>query len=234
MEVRKPPHEEAHKSHRAAWLRAAILGVDDGIVSTSSIMLGVIAAAQSDAAILTAGIAGLVAGALSMAAGEYVSVSSQRDSELYDIDVERRSLKENPQEELEELAHIYESRGLDSALAMQVAVKLHEQDAVHAHARDELGIDHNELANPVQAAVASAVSFSLGGALPIAAALTVHHAAGVWAITIVSLIALAVSGAIGAMIGGGSTLRAGMRVLVGGGIAMAITYGIGYLVGVNL
>ena len=234
MQNPKAPHEEEHKSHRAAWLRAAVLGVDDGIVSTSSIMLGVIAAAQSDAAILTAGIAGLVAGALSMAAGEYVSVSSQRDSELYDINIERKSLKDNPQEELEELAHIYESRGLDPALAMQVAVKLHEQDAVHAHARDELGIDHDELAKPTQAAVASAVSFSLGGALPIIAALIAHHGAGAWAITIVSLIALAVSGAVGAFIGGGNKAWAALRVLVGGGVAMAVTYGIGYLVGVSL
>ncbi|HVX90584.1 MAG TPA: VIT family protein [Candidatus Paceibacterota bacterium] len=228
------PHEEEHKSHRAPWLRAAVLGVDDGIVSTSSIMLGVIAAAQSDAAILTAGIAGLVAGALSMAAGEYVSVSSQRDSELYDIDIERRSLSENPEGELKELAHIYEMRGLSPELALQVAEQLHEQDAVHAHARDELGIDHNDLANPLQAAIASAISFSVGGAIPIVAALAASHISGTWIITIVSLIALALSGAVSAMIGGGNRLWAALRVFLGGGLAMAVTYGIGYLVGVSL
>ncbi len=137
MSELKASHAEMHRSHRGAWLRAAVLGVNDGIVSTSSIMLGVIAAAQSDAAILTAGIAGLVAGALSMAAGEYVSVSSQRDSELYDIAVEARELAKDPEAELEELARIYEGRGLDATLARQVAEQLHEGDAVRAHVRDD-------------------------------------------------------------------------------------------------
>ncbi|HVW71563.1 MAG TPA: VIT family protein [Candidatus Paceibacterota bacterium] len=234
MQVHKTPHEEEHKSHRAGWLRAAVLGVDDGIVSTSSIMLGVIAAAQSDAAILTAGIAGLFAGALSMAAGEYVSVSSQKDSELYDIAIERKSLKENPEEELKELASIYESRGLDRELAAKVADQLHAHDAVGAHARDELNIDHEDLAKPMQAAVASAISFFLGGAIPIIAAVAASHISGVWIITVVSLIALAVSGAVGAIIGGGNKLWAALRVFLGGGLAMAVTYGIGYLVGVSL
>jgi VIT1/CCC1 family predicted Fe2+/Mn2+ transporter len=225
------PHEEEHKSHRAGWLRAAVLGVNDGIVSVSSIMLGVLAAEQSAGAIFTAGVAGLAAGALSMAAGEYVSVSSQKDSELYDIDIERRSLAMHPEAELEELAGIYEGRGLDPELAKRVAEQLHAHDAVAAHARDELNIDHDDLAKPMQAAVASAVSFSVGGAIPIIAALAAHIGMGGWTITVVSLIALAVSGAVGATIGGGHKVRAALRVLIGGGLAMAVTYGIGHLVG---
>jgi VIT1/CCC1 family predicted Fe2+/Mn2+ transporter len=228
------PHEEEHRSHRAAWLRAAVLGVNDGIVSTSSIMLGVIGAAQGDAVILTAGVAGLVAGALSMAAGEYVSVSSQKDSELFDIAIEKKSLRENPEEELAELAHIYERRGLAPELAQKVAEGLHAHDAVRAHARDELGIDHDDLSRPLQAAVASAISFSLGGAIPIIAALLAPSGAGTLAIVIASLVALAVSGAVGAVIGGGNKVRAALRVLLGGGLAMAVTYGVGYLVGVSV
>jgi VIT1/CCC1 family predicted Fe2+/Mn2+ transporter len=197
-------------------------------------MLGVIAAAQSDVAILTAGIAGLVAGALSMAAGEYVSVSSQRDSELYDISVEREELARDPEHELSELTHIYESRGLSPELARQVAHELHAKDPLRAHMREELGIEHETLARPVQAAVASAVSFSLGGAVPIIGALFASHGGGTWIITAVSLIALAISGGIGAMVGGGNRVWAGLRVLLGGSIAMAVTYGIGYLVGVSL
>lgn len=228
------PHEEAHKSHRAGWLRAAVLGVNDGIVSVSSIMLGVLAANQGPSAILTSGVAGLVAGALSMAAGEYVSVSSQKDSELYDIDIERRSIAANPAEELEELAGIYEERGLDAELAKKVAEQLHAHDALAAHARDELNIDHEDLAKPMQAAVASAVAFSLGGAIPIIAALAVQSGSGAWEITVVSLIALAVSGAVGAVIGGGHRVWAAFRVLIGGGLAMAVTFGIGHLVGAAL
>lgn len=228
------PHAEKHRSHRAAWLRAAVLGVNDGVVSTASLMLGVLAASQSDSAILTAGIAGLAAGALSMAAGEYVSVSSQRDSEKADIEIEKKSLAENPDEELAELAWIYQKRGLDKQLAQKVARQLHEHDAVAAHARDELGIDHNTLARPVQAALASAISFSFGAIIPILAALFSSSSAGAWAITGSSLIGLAVSGAVGAFIGGGHRLKASLRVLVGGGLAMAITYYIGYLIGGNI
>lgn len=225
------PHTEKHRSHRAAWLRAAILGANDGIVSTSSIMLGVLAASHNDAAILTAGIAGLVAGALSMAAGEYVSVSSQRDSEKADIAIERNSLDENPEKELAELAWIYEQRGLDKRLAAKVAEQLHDHDAVAAHARDELGIDHEALAKPVQAALASAVAFSLGAAIPIIAAVVSSSSTGGWAITLSSLLALAISGAIGAFIGGGHRLVASLRVFLGGGAAMAATYYIGHLIG---
>lgn len=225
------PHSEKHRSHRASWLRAAVLGVNDGIVSTSSLMLGVLAASQSDFAILTAGIAGLAAGALSMAAGEYVSVSSQRDSERADIAIEKKSLAENPDAELAELAWIYEQRGLDKQLAAKVARQLHAHDAVAAHARDELGIDHEALAKPTQAAIASATAFSIGAAIPVIAALLSSVAAGGWVITVTSLVALAISGAVGALIGGGQRLVASMRVLLGGGAAMAVTYAIGHLVG---
>jgi VIT1/CCC1 family predicted Fe2+/Mn2+ transporter len=225
------PHAAVHKSHRSAWLRAAVLGVNDGIVSTSSLMLGVLAASQSDKAILTAGVAGLVAGALSMAAGEYVSVASQRDSEKADIEIERISLADNPDEELAELAWIYEQRGLQPALARQVAQQLHDHDAVGAHARDELGIDHEQLSKPTQAAVASAVAFSGGAIIPILAAIIASSSAATLAITLASLVALAISGAVGAFVGGGHRVIAAARVLVGGGVAMAITYFIGHLIG---
>lgn len=228
------PHAESHKSHRAAWLRAAVLGVNDGVVSTSSLMLGVFAASQSDAAILTAGIAGLVAGALSMAAGEYVSVSSQKDSEKADIAIERASLVDNPNEELTELAEIYEQRGLDPKLALEVAKQLHEHDAIGAHIRDELGFDHEALAKPLQAAMASATAFSLGAIVPIIAAILSSGSMGAWAITGSSLVALAISGAVGAYVGGGHKIKASLRVLIGGGAAMAITYVVGHLIGVSV
>lgn len=226
------PHpDEMHRSHRAGWLRAAVLGVNDGIVSTSSLMLGVLAAKASDATIITAGVAALVAGALSMAVGEYVSVSSQKDSEQEDIAIEKRSLAKNHDAELAELAAIYESRGLQPALALEVAKQLHKHDAVAAHARDELGIDHENLANPLQAALASAVAFSLGAVVPVLATVIATKSASAAAIVISSLIMLGVSGAIGAIIGGGHRVRAALRVFIGGGAAMAITYGIGHLLG---
>lgn len=224
----KSPHNEKHRSHRAQWLRAAVLGVNDGIVSTSSLMLGVLAASHDTGAILTAGIAGLVAGALSMAAGEYVSVSSQGDSEKADIAIEKKSITENPDEELNELAWIYEQRGLDKQLALTVAKQLHAHDPIASHARDELGIEYHAMAKPIQAAVASAVAFSIGASVPIIAALV---SSGAIVITVVSLVALALSGAAGSVIGGGSRLRASARVFIGGGIAMAITYFIGMAVG---
>jgi VIT1/CCC1 family predicted Fe2+/Mn2+ transporter len=231
MKKQPTPHAEAHKSNRGNWLRAAVLGVNDGIVSTSSIMLGVLAAHGSSSAILTAGFAGLSAGALSMAAGEYVSVSSQRDSEKADIEIERRSLHENPAEELEELTQIYVGRGLDHTLAQQVARQLHDHDALSAHARDEIGFDHEDLANPFQASIASASAFSLGAAVPIVAALLFKGTAGEYAIIISSLIALTISGAIGAYIGGGNKVIAAGRVLLGGGAAMAVTALIGHFIG---
>jgi len=235
MDHPNSPHpEEEHKSHRSGWLRAAVLGVDDGIVSTSSLMLGVLAAKASHTAILTAGIAGLVAGAMSMAVGEYVSVSSQRDSEKADIVIEKRSLANNPDGELAELASIYEQRGLDSGLARKVAQQLHDYDAVAAHARDELGIDQEALANPIQAAFASAVAFSIGAVIPILAALVSSGRASAWMIVIASLLALGISGAVGAFIGGGHRILAASRVFLGGGAAMAITAFIGHVVGTKL
>jgi vacuolar iron transporter family protein len=222
---------EAHKSQRSPWLRAAVLGANDGIVSTSSLMLGVAAASASKSAIMTAGIAGLMAGALSMAAGEYVSVSSQRDSERYDLALETRELKEHPQEELQELTDIYIDRGLQPKLAAEVAKQLHAQDALAAHARDEIGIDHESLSNPVQASISSASSFALGAILPILGAVFFHGVAASWAIVIVSLVALTVSGAVGAHIGGGHKRFAALRVLLGGGLAMLVTTVIGHFIG---
>lgn len=228
---RYTPHTEKHKSNRAGWLRAAVLGINDGAVSTASLMLGVTAAAASKHTILTAGIAGLTAGAMSMAIGEYVSVSSQKDSEQADIDIERRSIAKNPAEELEELTMIYEQRGIDPKLARQVAIQLHKRDAVSAHARDELGIDQNDLPHPIQAATASAVCFSVGAIVPILATVFSHETVMAWAIVFASLIILAISGATGAYVGGGHKLRAALRVFVGGGIAMAITALIGHIIG---
>jgi VIT1/CCC1 family predicted Fe2+/Mn2+ transporter len=227
------PHPEIHKSHRAAWLRAAVLGMNDGIVSTSSLMLGVLAASGNQGAVIMAGMAGVVAGALSMAAGEYVSVSSQRDSELSDIEIEMRSLTDNPDQELQELAWIYERRGLDPELAKQVAKQLHDHDAVRAHAHHELGIDHDDLARPTQAAIASGIAFLIGGTVPILAAVFASNG-NVWTIMTVSLVALFLSGAIGALIGGGRKVKAALRVFIGGGLAMAVTYGVGHLIGASL
>lgn len=225
------PHSEGHKSHRSNWLRAAVLGANDGIVSTASLMLGVSAANASNATVLTAGVAGLTAGALSMAVGEYVSVSSQKDSEHADIAIERRSLEANPDEELKELAHIYVHRGLEPALADKVARQLHEHDAEAAHLRDELGIDQDGMANPAQASAASAISFSIGAAVPILAAIISPNNIDALLIVVLSLVALAVSGGIGAYLGGGHRVRAAARVLVGGSLAMAVTALIGQLIG---
>jgi VIT1/CCC1 family predicted Fe2+/Mn2+ transporter len=227
------PHE-VHKSQRAGWLRAAVLGVNDGVVSTASLMLGVSSASTNKSTVLTAGIAGLVAGALSMAVGEYVSVSSQRDSERADIDIERRSLAANPDAELAELAQIYEKRGLEPKLALTVAQKLHDHDAVAAHARDELGIDGGSLANPVQAALTSAIAFSIGAIVPILATIISSNKHTSWRIVIASLILLAISGAVGAILGGGHRVRAAARVLIGGAVAMAVTAFIGHLIGKSI
>lgn len=234
IELPSPHPQEVHRSNRSNWLRAAVLGVNDGVVSNASLMLGVSAAAAGSAATLTAGIAGVVAGALSMAAGEYVSVSSQRDAEREDVAIERRSHAANPEKELAELTRIYELRGLDTELAAQVARQLHERGSVAAHVRDELGIDETNLPSPAQAAIASAVAFTIGGVIPIVGALvaTAHF----YTVTIVvfSLVALAASGAIGAVIGGGNRFIAALRVLIGGSLAMAITAFIGHLVGLSL
>jgi VIT1/CCC1 family predicted Fe2+/Mn2+ transporter len=222
---------EVHLSHRSNWLRAAVLGANDGIVSTASLILGVAASGASGAAIVTAGIAGLVAGALSMAAGEYVSVSSQRDAEQADIRLEERELRSDPQGELRELALVYEQRGLPPALASEVALSLSRRGALRAHLRDELGLDERRLARPFQAAWASALSFSTGAALPLLAVAATPGSAREGATVVVTLIALALLGELGAQLGGAPRRRATVRVVAWGAVAMAITAGIGALVG---
>src|SRR4051794_30108789 len=212
---------ETHLSHRSNWLRAAVLGANDGIVSTASLVLGVAASGASGAAILTAGIAGLVAGALSMAAGEYVSVSSQRDAERADISLEERELSNDPEGELRELAAIYEARGLSPTLAHQVAEELTAGDALQAHARDELGLSEERLARPLQAALASALSFSVGAALPLLAVVLATAGTRVVAAVAVTLIALAVLGDLGARPGGAPPPPAPIPVVLWGAVAMA-------------
>ncbi|MFN8051187.1 MAG: VIT family protein [Acidimicrobiales bacterium] len=224
------PHasSENHQSHRAVWLRAAVLGADDGIVSTASLMIGVAATQAKASAVITAGIAGLAAGALSMAAGEYVSVSSQRDTERSDLQKERRELIEFPEAELRELTEIYVGRGLDRELAGQVAHQLHEHDALGAHIRDELRLDPNDLANPVQAAVTSALAFCAGALVPLVVGFVTTRP---WIIALVALLTLGLLGIAGARVGGADQRRAALRVLVGGGLAMGVTALIGSLVG---
>ena len=208
-----------------------MLGANDGILSTAGLVLGVAAANSSVAAIATAGIAGLVAGALSMAAGEYVSVSSQRDAELADLALERRELAGDPAGELEELAGIYRARGLDPALARRVAEELTAYDALESHARDELGITDTRMARPLQAAWTSAIAFSLGAVVPLLA-ITLPPAPARIPITVVlTLVALAVLGGLGARLGGAPMVRAALRVSVWGAVAMALTSAIGALVG---
>jgi VIT1/CCC1 family predicted Fe2+/Mn2+ transporter len=228
-------HPERHRFRRAGWLRAAILGADDGIVSTASIMIGVAAASGSRASIIVAGSAGLVAGAMSMAAGEYVSVSAQRDTERADIAREERELVYEPEMELRELTHIYMRRGLDETLAREVAKQLMEHDPLGAHMRDELGMTEATRARPWQAAFVSAVSFIVGGAAPVLAFVFASQGSGdegkIAVLAVVGLALLALTGLIGGWIGGAPRLRASARVLVGGGLAMALTALIGNLVG---
>jgi VIT1/CCC1 family predicted Fe2+/Mn2+ transporter len=228
-----PDHRaaERHLGGRAAWLRAAVLGANDGLISTASLMVAVAAADSSRSAILVAGIAGLTAGALSMAAGEYVSVSSQLDSERADLTRERAELAAAPDAELAELVRIYERRGLSAGLARQVAAELSLQDRLPVHARDELGIDVESLANPIQASVVSALSFITGALLPIlivALAPAALRIAITMAVTLVGLVAL---GSVGARLGGAPLRRAAIRVLVGGSLALLIALGIGRLTG---
>ncbi|MGD9572968.1 MAG: VIT family protein [Thermoleophilia bacterium] len=222
---------ERHLSHREGWLRAAVLGANDGILSTAGLVLGVASSGASVAAIATAGLAGAAAGALSMAAGEYVSVSSQRDAERADLALERRELAEDPEGEMEELAEIYEGRGLDPGLAHEVAEELSRGDTLAAHARDELGIDTKHMARPFQAAWSSAVSFTLGAALPLVAILATPEAARIPVTVVVTLVALAILGAVGARLGGAPVGRAALRVAAWGAVAMALTSAIGAAVG---
>jgi VIT1/CCC1 family predicted Fe2+/Mn2+ transporter len=225
------PQPESHLVSRIGWLRAAVLGANDGIISTASLIVGVAAAAATQNAVLTAGVAGLVAGAMSMATGEYVSVSSQSDTERADLSLERKELSENPTFEIEELAEIYVKRGVDQALARQVAQQLMVKDALGAHARDELGISEITTARPVQAALTSAASFSVGAAMPLLMIVVSPRGALVPIVFAASLGFLAVLGAIGAKAGGANILRATARVTFWGALAMAVTAGIGKLFG---
>jgi VIT1/CCC1 family predicted Fe2+/Mn2+ transporter len=224
-------HAENHLVGRIGWLRAAVLGANDGIVSTASLIVGVAAATPNLNDVLIAGVAGLVAGAMSMAAGEYVSVSSQSDTERADLARERRELKDDPAFELDELAEIYVKRGVEKPLAFQVAGQLMAKDALTAHARDELGISEITTARPVQAALTSAASFSVGAAMPLLMVVVSPAGALVPIVSAASLGFLAFLGAVGARAGGANVLRATARVTFWGALAMALTAGIGKLFG---
>ncbi len=224
-------HSERHLVTRIGWLRAAVLGANDGIVSTSSLIVGVAAASPERHAILVAGVAGLLAGALSMAAGEYVSVSSQADTENAELAREAKELRADPAFEIDELSRIYEARGVDPALARQVAEQMMKADALGAHARDELGISEVTTARPIQAGVTSALTFSAGAAAPLLAALLLPMHSVIPGVSAVSLLCLAALGAIGARTGGASVVRGVLRVTFWGTVAMAVTAGIGSLFG---
>ena len=231
---RPPSHTERHAVGRLGWLRAAVLGANDGLLSTSSLLIGVASAQGTHQSILIAGVAGLFAGAMAMAAGEYVSVSSQADSEQADLRRERQELTDNHGGELRELAGIYIRRGLDKALALQVADKLMAHDALGAHARDELGILEITSARPVQAALASAVSFSVGAALPLLMALVTPPGFLIPAVAGASLLFLALLGAAGGKIGGANMLKPAIRVTFWGAFAMAVTAGSGAVFGTQI
>ncbi|MBI1651138.1 VIT1/CCC1 transporter family protein [Hyphomicrobium sulfonivorans] len=224
-------HTESHLISRIGWLRAAVLGANDGIVSTASLIVGVASASTGSSQALVAGVAGLVAGAMSMAAGEYVSVSSQSDTENADLDRERLELATQPESEREELANIYVNRGVSPDLARQVADQLMAKDALAAHAHDELGISEMTTARPIQAALTSAASFAIGAAMPLAMVLLAPAHLLVWTVSAASLLFLALLGAIGAKAGGANVMKATLRVTFWGAFAMAVTAGIGALVG---
>ena len=224
-------HTELHRNKRAGWLRAALLGANDGLISTSGLIVGISAADASTHSVLLAGFSGLVAGALSMAAGEYVSVSSQSDTERADMQKEANELRTQPEAELRELASIYERRGLSSALASDVAKELMSYDPLAAHLRDELGIHATTIARPLQASLASAASFCIGALPPLALAAIWSSSNVTLVIAIVSLVILALLGGIAASIGGAPVLRGAIRVMVWGALAMLITSGIGKLFG---
>jgi VIT1/CCC1 family predicted Fe2+/Mn2+ transporter len=225
-------HVERHKTHRVGWLRAAVLGANDGIVSTASLVLGVSAAGVSSEDILVAGVAGLVAGAMSMAAGEYVSVSSQADTERADLNRERLELASSPAHEQAELAAIYVKRGLDANLASEVATQLMKHDALGAHARDELGISDSLTARPVQAALASSGTFAVGAALPLLIAVLSPTETIMFAVSGSSLVFLALLGSMAARAGGAPVISAAWRVTFWGALAMALTAGVGALFGI--
>ena len=224
-------HQEAHYSQRIGWLRASVLGANDGIVSTASLILGVAAAEAARGQVLLAGVAGLVAGAMSMAAGEYVSVSSQADSEAADLARERFELKRNPTAELGELAEIYVARGLDRSLAAHVAVQLTQHDPLGTHARDELGLSEVHAARPIQAALASAGAFAAGAALPLGVAAVAPLTVLGFSVATASLASLAVLGGVSARAGGSGLVRGALRVTFWGAVAMALTALVGRMFG---
>ena len=224
-----PP--EIHFAHRVGWLRATVLGANDGLLSVSSLMVGVSAAEVASSTLLLTGVAGIVAGAMSMAAGEYVSVSSQADSEKSDLARERRELADIPDLEQRELADIYVGRGLDEALAVQVALALTAHDALEAHSRDELGINATTIARPVQASLASAASFVAGGIVPLLAVVLAPASMVFWVLVTVTIVTLAVLGAAGARAGGAPIGPGALRVVIWGSLAMAITAAVGRLFG---
>ena len=229
-----PDQVEMHRSGRTGWLRAAVLGSDDAIVSTASLMIGVAASSAPMSAILIAGAAGLVAGSMSMAVGEYVSVSSQRDAERADVKREKRELAVQPEAELQELAQIYVRRGLEADLAMKVAVQLSSHDRLGAHMRDELGIDQSSLSRPLQAAWISAASFAAFAMVPIGVLLVSPASLRIPLIAVFSLASLAALGAFGGYLGGAPAGRASLRVVLGGALAMLVTAAIGRILGVSI
>jgi vacuolar iron transporter family protein len=216
-------HGEPHYTHRIGWLRAAVLGADDGVVSTAALIVGVAAAHSAHGAVLLAGLAGLVAGAMSMAAGEYVSVSSQADTEKADLVRERKELTESPEAELRELQEIYVGRGLDPDLALRVAQQLSKGDILATHARDELGITEARAANPIQAALASAATFSVGGALPLVVAALSPPSQLIPLVALASLVCLGLLGALAARAGGAGRIRGALRVTFWSALALAVT-----------
>lgn len=234
MEAASNHPDDPHYVHRTGWLRAAVLGANDGIVSVSSLILGVAAATPNAQAVLVAGVAGLVAGAMSMAAGEYISVSSQRDSERADISREKQALAETPEHELEELAALYQARGLTIETAATVARELSARDPLAAHVRDELGLSEHLAARPLQAALTSGATFSVAAAVPLIAAYLAPASAIILAVLIVSVAALAILGALGARAGAAPVLPAVLRVVGWGIFAMAITAAVGWLFGVSI
>jgi vacuolar iron transporter family protein len=225
---------EHHKSHRAGWLRAAVLGANDGMLSNAGLVIGVAAANASRSALVTAGLAGLVAGAMSMAVGEYISVSSQRDAEQADIRVEAEAIAENRRAEMHELAKIYEDRGVEPGLARLVADQLMAHDAVGAHARDELGISEVMTARPLQAALTSAGAFTLGSLVPVLAVTLAAKSLRIPLTGVLTVLALFGLGALGAQLGGAPRGRAALRVVTLSVVSMLVTYGIGRLVGANV
>ncbi|MGI4874388.1 MAG: VIT1/CCC1 transporter family protein [Janthinobacterium lividum] len=227
------PHIERHHTHRIGWLRAAVLGANDGIISTASLVVGVAAANASPHNVLVAGVAGLVAGAMSMATGEYVSVSSQADSEQADLAREQEELRTEPLAEQRELAAIYVGRGLAPALATQVAEQLMAHDALGTHAREELGISETVAANPIQAALASAASFTLGAALPLVTILLAPATGLVWTVSGTALLFLAALGALAAYVGGSGMGKAAIRVTFWGALAMGLTAAVGHFFNVT-